>query len=196
MKHEKYLTGNIEKSTANVCNAMVHNPIYAGPVYESVQSQFESLTSTTQQAAGITDNSACNNQSSTTTTVYDSTVRYADPPVQRSKIRSNSFVSIPPHSSTSNSDAENVSQSTRITIPAINKNGKERNKLHLTLPYIGHNLNINAEPQPSQNHNPLSIDKEMNQVVLIDADENYTVMSPVGVLANSMKDELLCELSP
>ena len=38
----------INDSTSRVCNAMVHNPIYDGPVYESVQTQFETLTNKLQ----------------------------------------------------------------------------------------------------------------------------------------------------
>ena len=180
-----------EKSATNVCNVMVHNPIYDGPVYESVQGQFESLNSNTLLTEGTTDNS-CNSQSSTPTTVSDNTVRYTDPPVQRSKNGSNSFISsIPPHSSTPDRDTENVPRSTSI----IKKNGKERNKLHLTLALTENNLNLNAEPQDCQNHNPLPTDGETNRVMLTNVDEHYMVMSPAGMPANSVK-EGWCELSP
>ena len=45
----------IAKSTVNstslVRNALVHNPIYDGPLYESIQQPFETLTATVQRAA-------------------------------------------------------------------------------------------------------------------------------------------------
>lgn len=180
--------GNIEKSAVHIQNAMVHNPIYDGPVYESVQAQFESLTSTTQQVAGI---SVCNSQPSTPTTTSENSVRYTDPPVQVPKIGSNSFAS-----NTSAPVPDSVPQSTSIAIPAIKKNGEKRNKFHLTLALTGKDLDMNMEPQSSQNHNPLAIGGEANHSVLTDVDEHYMVMSPTGVPTNLELKGGLCELSP
>ena len=124
---------------------MVHNPIYDGPVYESVHAQFESLTSTTLQTAGISNNSACNSQPSTPTTASDNTVRYADPPCHIPKIRSNSFVTnTSAYPSAPVSDAKNVPHSTSVSIPTPKKNGKARNKFHLTLTLERNDLDATA----------------------------------------------------
>lgn len=181
---------------------MVPNPIYDGPVYESVRTQFDSLTSTTLKDVGMADNSVCNSQPGSPTTVSDNSVRYVDPPVaaavQMSKIRSNSFVtSIPLPSSARSDDPQSAPRATSISIPTTKKNGKERNKLHLTLTLTGNDLNITAEPQMDQNeNNPTVVTGVANQVVKADVDDNYTTMSPAGVLLPYSQKRVLCELSP
>ena len=184
----------IAKSANNVCNAMVHNPIYDGPVYESVQQQFETLTATTLRAARMTDsdnsvNQPCNSQPSTPTS-SEKSVRYVDPPVQLPKMRSKSFVSNDhAHASTSASDAANIPRSTSVSVPVTKKAGKQRNKLNLTLTLDG---NDSTGPSAMQNKTcgPISA---VNPVVLRDVEDNYTVMSPAGTFTGAAK---WIELSP
>ena len=172
----------INDLTSRACNAMVHNPIYDGPVYESVHPQFESLESATKQAASTSNTfvtQPCNSQLSTPTS-SEKSLRYVDPPSSAlvSKPRSKSFLC---HPSDPESDTENIPRSMSISVPVIKKAGKQRNKLNLTLTLIGtaadstgttgsHNAqNSNVEPVSS-----------VNPAVLRDVDDNYTVMSPAG----------------
>ena len=164
-----------------MCNAMVNNPIYDGPVYESIHRQFDSLTSTTLRAAQMSDSEdshCCNSQASTSSEKSD---RYVDPPVQPPKPRSKSFASNDPaHFSTSTCAAEIVPRSTSISVPSVNKKtGKQRNKFNLTL-----TLNENAGPsdpvatQTNKMH-MCGLISAVNPAVLRDEEDNYTVMSPV-----------------
>ena len=160
---------------------MVNNPIYDGPVYESIHRQFDSLTSTTLRAAQMSDSEdshCCNSQASTSSEKSD---RYVDPPVQPPKPRSKSFASNDPaHFSTSTCAAEIVPRSTSISVPSVNKKtGKQRNKFNLTL-----TLNENAGPsdpvatQTNKMH-MCGLISAVNPAVLRDEEDNYTVMSPV-----------------
>ena len=176
---------------------MRHNPIYDGPVYESIQNRFATLTSTVEQTTGITeiDNLACNSQPCMPTT-SDNTMRYADPRPQTSKIQSNSFISgIPSQFSARNGNDKNVPRSSSVSIPAVKKNVKKRNKLHLTLALERNDLDITAEQQTSQDNNLYPTGGQTNCDMLTNVDEHYMVMSPASVLSNSMKGGW-CELSP
>ena len=181
---------------------MVHNPIYDGPVYESVQQQFETLTAATLQAAASTNTSAtvdqpCNSPACTpnTSALQDKSVRYVDSHVHKSQLRSKSFVSngYPNPSAPRSSDETNIPRSTSVSIPATKKSAKERNKLHLTLP-LGDNINNSGHSTGPQlqlaqfNQDAASEPKSGSKpcVNLADMDDNYAVMSPAGVLASSL----------
>lgn len=158
---------------------MVHNPIYDGPVYESVQRQFDTLTSTILQASQTSDsdtslNQRCNSQSSTSTS-SEKSVRYVDQPIQPPKPRSKSFASNDhSHSSISAYDAANVPRSTSVSVPTVTKKiGKQRNKLNLTITLNG---NGPSEPNANKTCGPISAVSP----VLRDEEDNYTVMSPAG----------------
>ena len=159
---------------------MVQNPIYDGPVYESVHPQFETLASATKQAASISNTSIdqpCNSQPSTPTS-SEKSIRYVDPPssVLVSKPRSKSFLS---HPSAPESDTENIPRSTSISVPVIKKIGKQRNKLNLTLTLTGTDSTGATGSHNAQNSTAEPI-SAVNPIVLRDVDDNYTVMSPAG----------------
>ena len=153
---------------------MVNNPIYDGPVYESIHRQFDSLTSTTLQAARVSDsenslNQCCNSQASTSSEKSD---RYVDPPVQPPKPRSKSFVSIDhTHCSISACNTAGVPRSTSISVPTITKKtGKQRNKLNLKLA-----LNGNHSAESDKTCGQISA---VNPMLRGNEEDNYTVMSP------------------
>ena len=159
---------------------MVHNPIYDGPVYESVHQQFNTLCATILQDSLASDASAnrpCNSQTSTPTS-SEKSIRYVDPPSsahQASKIRSKSFIS---HPSAPEGDTENIPRCTSVSVPVIKKIPKQRNKLHLTLTLTGTDSTVatGSDDHNAQNK-PVSA---VNPIVLRDVDDNYTVMSPAA----------------
>ena len=173
---------------------MVHNPIYDGPVYESVQPQFETLISVTKRGASTSNTSSvdqpCSSQPSTPTS-SEKSIRYVDPPtsVQASKTRCKSFLS---HPSAPEGDAENLPRSTSVSVPVIRKTGKQRNKLNLTLTLTGTDSIGTTGSHNAQNSTTEPI-SAVNPVVLRDVDENYTVMSPAGALVGGAENS---ELSP
>ena len=155
---------------------MVPNPIYSGPLYESVQPHFETLTSVMALSSG---EQQCSSRASTPSS-SEKSVRYVDPPSHSPKNRSKSFASSgPSHSSMPISDTSNIARSTSVSIPAIKKSGKQRNKLNLTLTLTGTDLTGTTGVQNSQSSTSEPI-SAVNPVVLMDVDDNYTVMSPVA----------------
>lgn len=172
-------------STSRVCNAMVHNPIYDGPVYESVQQQFNTLTVTTLQTSSVSDTSAdhpcnCSPPSTPTPTHSEKSARYVDPPAQFhiSKLRSKSVIS---HCSAPSGviDTGNIPRSTSVSVPVIKKTPKQRNKLNLTLPLAG---------TESGNTNTTGCLMSTSGPILTDVDENYTtMMSPASALIGTAK---------
>ena len=186
---------------------MVNNPIYDGPVYESVQPQFETLTTSTLQAEAVVDTSAnqpCNVSQSNSSTSEDkpqNTVRYVDQPINSSQLQSKLFHFMHISMLQQYMDRGLVPGSSSVSVPvtrmmALKKNGKERNKLHLTLSLGG------SEPRhPTANDltsttmlRPVPM-ACVNPAVLCNVDEYYTVMSPAGVLAGSLNAGW-SELSP
>lgn len=172
---------NVIKSTNNACNAMIHNPIYDGPVYESVHRQFEALTLSTPQAADNCDEQPYNSEASTPTS-SEKSVRYVDQPFQRpDNVRSKSFISKSPL--ISSDQGTTAQRSTSVSIPCVpKKTGKERNKLHLTLTLTGIDLDATNEPHPQSQ---IQANKATNAAAaqLTDVDDNYLLMSPIGVLS-------------
>ena len=162
-------------STRRVHNTMVHNPIYDGPVYESVQPQFDTLTTATKQALESTTLSANQTRTGPPSLQKNSLkpVRYLDQSIQHSQLRSQSFS----HSSSSDNDNP---RSLSVSVPtarvmALKKNGKERNKFHLTLTLNGSDLSPATDVD---NKKGLSTAVPGTSVAA-DVDENYTVMSPI-----------------
>ena len=140
---------------------MVHNPIYDGPVYDSVQPQFRTPTVDKLQAIAT-------NSSSPTCT-------HTSPPIPNNSVCY--FDQSSPHPSQSFSHSllgDNNSQcSTSVSVPAVRamalkKNGKERNKLHLSLTLDGYSAGNAA---------------------------SYMVMSPLPSVPGSLKAGMI-ELSP
>ena len=157
---------------------MVPNPIYSGPLYESVQPRFDALTSIT---ASTCEEQQSNSRASTPSS-SEKSVRYVDPPSHSPKKQSKLFLSSGlSHSSMPASDASYIARSTSVSIPAVKKSEKQRNrnKLNLTLTLTGtgstgtttaHNAQISTA-------GPISA---VNPVVLRDVDDHYTVMNPVA----------------
>ena len=177
-------------STNRVQNAMIHNPIYDGPVYESVQPHFDTLTAATQQALASSTTSADKSLCTTTPPALQNKAqkanRYIDQPSQQ---RCQSF-------SQSSPTDNNTPRSGSVSIPkarvmALKKNGRERNKLHLTLTLNG------SDPSPTT-----CVPKSDGSSVTLSgtimcanpavADENYMVMSPITGSLNAK----VIELSP
>ena len=182
------------ESTSRVHNAMVHNLIYNGPVYESVlERRFDSLASFSKQEFSSSSTSACNSPGPCNTTPPDTdnfhkNLRYLDRPMQP---RSQSL-------SQPSSDLNNTSQSITVSVPAttrmmaLKKNGTERNKLHLTLTLNNQNETYpnagTSDVHPSVSavaaYNNMSGKKtssSMNPAMTSSSnlDANYTIMSPV-----------------
>lgn len=110
---------------------MVNNPIYSGPVYESIQPKLDTLTATQQHQVSSVATQPSSNRPACSPNA-EGTVRYVDQPVHASPLQSKSFVSI--HSSApSSGNAANILQSESVSTQATKKNQKQRNKFHLTL---------------------------------------------------------------
>ena len=225
------------ESTSRVQNAMVHNPIYDGPVYDSIlgESHFDSLASVTKQDLSLSNasqsESPCNSpppsqcgadtgRAAPHSYLQDNspkTVRYLDRPIHP---RSQSLTPLSnPNNSTPRSTSVCVvptGENTRMM--ALKKNGKERNKLHLTLTLNNENDEKPAPPRHVRGKDvtsPALRTKSVpgsgpamrvnNDVIAttatsseMDADENYTVMSPVGIRSGgrgSLSTKVI-ELSP
>ena len=188
MAHLKSTELKINDSSSRVYNAMVHNPIYDGPVYESVQPQFETLT---KQATSTSNTSACNSQLSTPTS-SEKSIRYVDPPSsaqQESKPRSKSFLSDP---SPPEGDTENIPRSTSVSVPVIKK---QRNVLNLRLTLPGSD-SAGTSGTHNAKSNTAEIISAVNPVVLGDVDDIYTVMSPVAGRSALASMTEWSELSP
>ena len=181
---------------------MVHNPIYDGPVYESVPEQrFDSLTSVFKQDLSSSSTSACDSPDPYSSLSPDNILindsshknpRYLDRPIQPRSLTQSLARNLSDHDS-------NATRSVSVSVPnntrlmALKKNGKERNKLHLTL-----TLNNQDDSDTSPASIPLSFatpgNKCLNPVISSrpEVDEYYyTVMSPVTDSVNQV-----VELSP
>ena len=169
---------------------MVHNPIYDGPVYESVPEQrFDSLTSVSKQDLSLSNTSACNSPDPCNPTSLDNILlndsshknpRYLDRPIQ-------------PQSLTQSLARNPSDHDSNVSVPrlmALKKNGKERNKLHLTLTL---NNQDDSDTSPARVPVATSGSKCLNPVITsrTQVDEYYTVMSPVTDSVNQV-----VELSP
>lgn len=203
---------NFDQSTNRVQNAMVHNPIYDGPVYESVQPHFDSLTSVTKQDLSSSNTSACNSpppSCSTSTppnTLGNSSqgiVRYLDRPVHSIQPHAQRSLSLS-NPSTPDNDVNQLAISTQVPTQrnmALKKNGKERNKLHLTLTLVGANEEANTEQPAVSKDTVLGLSRDRSMTVpsvqvsggLRSGDDNYSVMKP---LTGSGMNTVITELSP
>ena len=167
------------ESKNRVCNVMVHNPIYDGdgPVYESVQAQFET-TESKPQSIDATDRQYDNLRQS-----FSDTARYVNPPDQLQYLyaTSTSF-------EVNNSAIAPLSRFTSVSMPpatsrviALKRNSQERNKLHLMLSLDGNDSfnNSNGEVAPK----PVP---KTSAVASATMEETYTVMSPAGVPCHSL----------
>ena len=174
---------------------MVPNPIYSGPLYESVQPRFETLTSIMASASG---EEQCTSRASTPSS-SEKSIRYVDPPSHSLKNRSRSFVSSgPSHSSIPTGDALNIVRSTSVSIPATKKTGKQRNKLKLTLTLTGaDSTGTTSGSRNAQISTAEQISAVNPKVVqLRDVDDNYTVMSPASGRGALLGTAEWSELSP
>ena len=90
------------------------------------------------------------------------------------------------------SDVSNIPRSTSVSIPAIKKTGKQRNKLNLTLTLTNTDSTGTTGPRNTQNSTTQPI-SAVSPVVLRDVDENYTVMSPPSAQVGTAEGS---ELSP
>ena len=164
----------LSESKNSVCKVMIHNPIYAGdgPVYDSVQTQFEGNNDTElniSQSEDTTDRQYDNVRLS-----LNDTDRYVDPPVQLQCLYNNT-VSDSANAPINRSGSVSMPQTTP-RVMALKKNGQERNKLHLSLS-LGGNDSTNIHTHEAA---PKPIPKKY-AVALADMDEPYTVMSPASV---------------
>ena len=197
-----------DESTNRVQNAMVHNPIYDGPVYESVQPHFDSLSSVTKQDLSSSNTSACNSPppggctSTPPNTLQlqsnqQANVRYLDRPIQPQRSQSLS------HTPTPDNNVNQLTMSMQVPAPgramALKKNGKERNKLHLTLTLEGANDEANIKPTTSKDvvstrPKRSEVSEDQGNAPRPDGDENYSVMKPIaGSVMNTMNVELTPE---
>ena len=146
---------------------MVNNPIYDGPVYESVQLQFDTLRSLTTTT-----------QDTSTTTSPESTANsplIPDELTQQSqRVRSKSLSSkecpslehlAPP--------ANGAGRSTSVSVPATKKKGMGQNKSHLVLSLTGNDAPPNSGVVIPQSHGSMA-------GISWERDENYMIMSPAS----------------
>ena len=191
-------------STNRMQNAMVHNPIYDGPVYESVQPHFDTLTSSVKQDLSLCNtNSASNSPPGSLTPPNvgngnnsQKTVRYLDQPLQ---LRSQSL-SQHPFTRDNNLRSMSVCGPANARVMALKKNGKERNKFHLTLT-LGGNKSMNPTSGATDEKESTTIlagdlpgSDGKTVFTTSDGDENYTVMSPIK--GKDSANHGVIELSP
>ena len=190
-------------STNRMQNAMVHNPIYDGPVYESVQPHFDTLTATVKQDLTFSNTSASNSpprSSSPSNTGSENsshkTVRYLDQPIQPRSL-SLSHPSTPDNSNPTSRSSVSA-HATRVM--GLKRNGKERNKLHLTLTLDGKESANPAFDVPCRKEEDVELAGDLpgnERAVASDADENYSVMSPIkGNVDGNIGGMIMTELSP
>lgn len=147
----------LNESKNRVCNVMVHNPIYDGygPVYESVQTRFETNNATEsnmpQSAVDVTNRQYDNLRQS-----LNDTAHYVDPSGQLQNLYTtntafeiNNSANAPLSRSTSVSMAPATSR-----VMALKRNGQERNKLHLTLSLGGNDSFNNSNGKIAQKSVP------------------------------------------
>ena len=153
-------------------SAMITNPIYDGPVYESVRQQYNPLNSSTSTTPD-----------SSPTAPLNDPARYSNDPTihQVDQVRRNTLSISPrqpvprvisPLAATSFRSAS-ISGNTTYKHPR-----RERNKLHLTLS-LGNN-EISSNPVLDGGKTG-TLDKKspiVPQTIPLEVDENYTVMSP------------------
>ena len=170
------------ESKNRVCNVMVNNPIYDGdgPVYESVQTQYETNNATESNMPQSVD--AIDRQYDNLQQSFSDTARYVDPPGQLQYLHTTNTafeVNNSGNAPLSRSASESVPPATRVM--ALKRNGRERNKLHLTLSLGGNNSfnNSNGEIAPK----PVP---KTSAIAPTDMEEAYTVMSPASVLCRSL----------
>lgn len=164
----------VNKSARRACNTMVTNPIYDGPVYESVpQPRFDALTSAVLNHSH--DPSRSHLLTNSDTHRDQLTARYVKHPSQ-SQSQSDSIYLSDQYSTISH----DVANSGTSSMPA-----SERNNLPLTIPTIITSSNsvmdeVNTTPKP------LPDSPSLMPAMLSDT---YTVMSPAGTITASNKDK-------
>lgn len=123
--HAEYTERVIVNSANRVCNIMTHNPIYDGPMYDSITTQFDNLTVETSKAvACVEDHSpprslTAQHQQTSSDTHKNSppTERYVE--YQTTQMRNESFPSNPvTHFPTQGIEVANTSHSESACIPA------------------------------------------------------------------------------
>ena len=179
---------------------MVHNPIYDGPIYDSVHLQFESLTAATRDTEQ-SSNSSCHQH---TTADNSLAAHYVDKPI----ILTSHIQKRPSSSHTHNSavsDIASQSESGCMQGTLTEDDGEEQRKLHLTIPIdfemSSRQCMSNAGPsilteeeestgpgQESQNSAlrfiPLACG--VNPASPSGVEEMYTLMSPTGTITGSL----------
>ena len=163
---------------------MVHNPLYdrSGPEYEIIPPRLESSTPFTQPGMDEFSTTHPANQHYDTINTAESSSRqdtptadafhYVDPPLHRlSKFRNASLSS----NAHTHQSYDVISGSTSSSVPAasslmgLKKNGRERNKLHLTL-----SLGRQADPTVGS-----TTAGNNHKAMASDANDNYTVLNPI-----------------
>ena len=149
----------VSNAASRACNVMVHNPIYDGPVYESIpQPRFDTLTSAVPNHSPDSPQKSPSHSSTNSDPLEDSlTARYVkQPPLARSR-----------PDSTRLSD-----QCNSCDAVSTSAQGSETNNLHLALPMDITSCN--------------SVGGTANSLMPADV---YTVMSPAGTITASMKEK-------
>ena len=175
---------------------MTNNPIYDGPVYDSiVQSQFDTLPIKASEASkneSITVTSDYD-QSTVTVSEIDDNSESVDPDrYVKQSCRSKSFSFSPCTNSSApstESDVVNVNQgSTQSASLSAPKSGdSEQSKLFLTLPTYRECKENYDNLGDNERHESKAIFQEEHQAK-DDEDNMYTVMRPIGTVTGSMDD--------
>ena len=161
---------------------MITNPIYDGPVYETVRQQYNPLDSSNSTTPNSSPTAPLNDPAHYSN---DPTIHQVEQQVRRNTLPISPRQPVPrvmsPLAGTSFRSAS-ISGNTTYKRPR-----RERNKLHLTLS-LGNNrqssnpvLNGGESETPVDKKSPIAT-HNISQVIpqALEEDENYTVMSPAG----------------
>ena len=149
---------------------MVDNPMYDGPVYESVHTQFDTLASTKSTGDEHCNSPTCISSSSIPALQDKSTVLYVDQP------RSKSFVTSYPSVPNDESESANILRAESVSVPVTKKSGKQQNKLNLTLTLTGSDSTGSGTTESKSAALPYASGPTSAINQLRDIDENYAVM--------------------
>ena len=184
-------TAILANSTNRVLNAMTHNPIYDGPVYDSIaQSQFDTLPTNLKASAdeqvrlnlsrpsGSDQNTMSENDCDNSGSM--SPKRYVQHSNQAKPLLSNSICA---NFSAPSADIVNASESTQL-IGIVAANNKVLNTLPTYSECTGNDGNLKTNEKPKSRAVKQTVSEELQSKD--DEDSKYTVMEPIGAIAFSL----------
>ena len=206
--HTEYTERVIVNSASRVCNIMTHNPIYDGPLYDSIATQFDNLTAETSKAVACVENHSpprsltAQHQQTSSDTHKNSppTERYVE--YQTTQLQNESLPSNPgTNSSLQGIEVASTSHSASAYIPATkmvmdNITAGQASKLKLSLPNDPNHSIHDHTTSGDQMENGLecelmirklssSASANLTPTELRREDEKYSIMSPATAFSGS-----------